>query len=142
MAAKKAAQEQVQDQGDQVNQASDTPANSPAPAPGAGAGSDGGGNPTPDDSASAASPQDSTAGGAQEGAAPANAFASSDDASGSGVESLAADQDLRKWPYLVTGIIDVRHDGELYTKGQTLWLYRHSAEALLNKRFITPKVDK
>ncbi|EKT4470002.1 hypothetical protein QEM11_000810 [Pseudomonas putida] len=142
MAAKKAGQEQAQEQVDQVNQVSDTPANGPAPTPGDSNGSDGGGNPTPGDSASAASHQGTTAGAAEESAASNNASASSDDASGSAVESLATDHDLRKWPYLVTGIIDVRHDGELYTKGQTLWLYQHSAQALLNKRFITPKEEK
>lgn len=139
MAEKKAAQEQAQDQGDQVNQASDTPANGPALAPTAGGASDGDGNPTPGDSASAVSPQDSTAGAAQEGTAPVSASTSSEGGAGTGVESAAADQALEKRPYLVTGIIDVRHDGELYTKGQILWLEQDSATALLNKRYITPK---
>ncbi|GLH34005.1 hypothetical protein BR1R5_33930 [Pseudomonas sp. BR1R-5] len=138
MAAKKTAQEPAKDQVDQVSQALDTPATGPAPVPDLGNGSDGNGNPTPGDGASAASDQASTTGATQEAAAPASGSASSDGAAGSG-ESVAADEDLRKRPYLVTGLIDVRHDGELYTKGETLWLYQFSATPLLNKRYITPK---
>jgi hypothetical protein len=98
------------DQASQVDQALDTPANGPAPTPDLGNGSDGTGNPKPGEGAS-----------------------------GSWLGSVAADEDLQKRPYLVTGLIDVRHDGELYTKGETLWLYQFSATPLLNKLYITPK---
>lgn len=138
MAGKKPAQEQTKDQTDQVNQAADTPAEGPAPAPGAGGSSDGSGI-SPVDGASVAAPQAPAAGSAQEGTAPITASVSSEGAAGTGAETTAADQELEKRPYLVTGIIDVRHDGELYTKGQTLWLEQDSATALLNKRYITVK---
>lgn len=139
MAAKKTAQESAKDQVDQVSQALDTPATGPAPAPDLGNGSDGTGNPTPGGGASAASDQALTTAATQEAAAPASGSASNDGAAGSGLESVAADEDLRKRPYLVTGLIDVRHDDELYTKGETLWLDQDSANPLLIKRYITPK---